>query len=81
MKNNPVDSIGILTQSMMNVDTTAGFTNILNLGLSGALSKQNEKQMEEYTNAVGVMKNLFIQSSLIDLFSGAESPRKMMRGI
>jgi len=66
MKNNPVDSIGILSQSMMSVDTTAGFTNILNLGLNGALTKQNEKQMEEYTNALGVMKNL----QVIDILNG-----------
>jgi hypothetical protein len=66
MKNNPIDSIGILSQSMLHTDTTAGFTNILNLGLSGTLFKYNEKQMEEYTSAMGVMKNL----QVIDILNG-----------
>ncbi|PKL18190.1 MAG: hypothetical protein CVV49_07280, partial [Spirochaetae bacterium HGW-Spirochaetae-5] len=66
MKNRPVDSIGILTQTMKSTDTTAGFTNLLNLGLSGSLFKYNEEQMEEYTNAMGVMKNL----QVIDILNG-----------
>jgi hypothetical protein len=66
MKNRPLDSIGILLQTMLNIDTTAGFTNILNMGLSGSLKQHNEKQMEEYINAMGVMQNL----QVLDILNG-----------
>ncbi len=86
MKSNPIDSLGILTQSMQNTDTTAGFTNMLNLGLNGSLFKYNEKQMEEYTNAMGLMKNLQvidILNNIIDSFNKQleESNKSVYDGI
>ncbi len=70
MKNNPVDSIGILTQSMLSTDTTAGFTDILNLGLDGSLLRHNEEQMKEYSSAMGVMKNLKVVDILNEIIAG-----------
>ncbi len=70
MRNNPVDSIGILTQSMLSTDTTAGFTDILNLGLDGSLLRHNEEQMKEYSIAMGVMKNLKVVDILNEIIAG-----------
>ncbi len=66
MNNSPVDSIGVLKNSMNSVDTTAGFTDMLNLGLSGTLTQKNEAQMKEYTDAMSVMSNLRV----IDILNG-----------
>ncbi|HPS86392.1 MAG TPA: hypothetical protein PLY36_06585 [Spirochaetota bacterium] len=70
IKSRPLDSIGILSQSMLNIDTTAGFTNLLNLGLNGSLSRYNEEQMDEYTDAIGVLKNLQIIDILNSIIDG-----------
>jgi len=66
MRSIPLDSIDILSKSMFETDTTAGFEEMLNLGLSSSLFKYNEQKMEEYREAVGVMKNL----QVIDILNG-----------
>jgi hypothetical protein len=66
MRSIPLDSIDILSKSMFETDTTAGFAEMLNLGLSSSLFKYNEQKMEEYREAVGVMKNL----QVIDILNG-----------
>ncbi len=66
MKNLPIDTIGILSQSMTAADTTAGYTQMLNLGLGNSLFKYNQEQMENYQNALGVLQNMRV----IDIFNG-----------
>ncbi|HRX48841.1 MAG TPA: hypothetical protein P5120_15075, partial [Spirochaetota bacterium] len=66
MRSIPLDSIDILSKSMFETDTTAGFAEMLNLGLSSSLFKYNEQKMEEYREAVGIMKNL----QVIDILNG-----------
>ena len=59
--------------SMDNVDTTAGFTNLLNLNLSSGLSASYKKEMNEYRDRMSIMQNLRVMdifSGIIDNFNG-----------
>jgi len=68
----PEMSIGVMNNSMSAVDTTAGLSNMLNLGLNGSLFIHNEKEMAAYEQAYSVMQNmrvLDILNAILDGFS------------
>ncbi|HPB81621.1 MAG TPA: hypothetical protein PK200_06240, partial [Spirochaetota bacterium] len=50
--------IGVLGNTMNSVDTTAGFAEMLNLGLSPALSARYKEEMEDFEQGMLVMQNL-----------------------
>ncbi len=58
MKKISAGGIGVLSESMKTVDTSAGFSSIVDLGLSGELSRKFSKQMDEFENAMLVTQNL-----------------------
>ncbi len=58
MKGLPQATIGVLADGMNTVNTTAGFTTLLNLGLTTTLQARYEEQMSQFENSVKVMQNL-----------------------
>ncbi len=63
----PVNDLGVLAKSMNYTDTSAGFTNLLNLNLSSALSADYGSQMDSYETRLGVMKNMRIADVLFGI--------------
>ena len=66
----PEMSIGVLNNSMSAVDTTAGLSNMLNLGLNGSLFIHNEKEMAAYEQAYSVMQNMRVLDILNAILDG-----------
>src|SRR5690606_13902685 len=66
----PEMSIGVLNNSMSAVDTTAGLSNMLNLGLNGSLFAHNEKEMAAYEQAYSVMQNMRVLDILNAILDG-----------
>jgi len=66
----PEMSIGVLNNSMSAVDTTAGLSNMLNLGLNGSLFIYNEKEMAAYEQAYSVMQNMRVLDILNAILEG-----------
>ena len=73
MKNAPKADLGALAKSMMAANTTAGLTNMLNLGLSGNLSQSFEKQMQAFENGMSVMKNLRMSEVIYNMMDGFDA--------
>ncbi|MBP7583255.1 MAG: hypothetical protein KBA61_04420 [Spirochaetes bacterium] len=73
MKKAPKADLGALSKSMMAANTTAGFTNMLNLGLSGNLAQSFEKQMQSFENGMSVMKNLRMSEVIYNMLDGFEA--------
>ncbi|HON80547.1 MAG TPA: hypothetical protein PK544_18795, partial [Spirochaetota bacterium] len=52
------EGIGILKDSAYTVDTTAGFSEMLDLGLSGALFERYEREMSRFSDRMSVMQSV-----------------------
>jgi hypothetical protein len=73
MKNAPKADLGALAKSMLAANTTAGLTNLLDLGLSGNLAQSFEKQMQAFENGMSVMKNLRMSEVIYNMMDGFDA--------
>ena len=64
--------IGVLGNTMNTVDTTAGFAEMLNLGLSPALSARYREEMDNFEQGMKVMQNLRMIDIIYEILGNFE---------